>query len=100
MLWFIMCVDKPNSAELRAERLAEHRKYLDGVNHLIFFSGPQESDDGSKLIGSFFIVNVPSRAAAEAFVADETFNRAGLFESVMIRRLRKGRFHPELADVI
>jgi hypothetical protein len=28
----------------------------------------------------------------------ETFYRAGVFEKVTITRVRKGHFHPELAD--
>jgi uncharacterized protein YciI len=99
MLWVIICVDKPNSAAKRAEHLLAHRKYLDNPLHQIFFSGPQESDDGSAVVGSLFIIKAPSRTEAQAFVDGETFYRAGVFESVTIRRMRKGRFQPELANV-
>ena len=99
MLWIISCIDKPNSAALRGELLATHRKYLDGWNDKIFFSGPQETDDGTQFIGSFFILNVPSRAEAQRYIEGETFYVAGLFESVTIRRLKKGRFHPEVVEM-
>jgi uncharacterized protein YciI len=98
MLWIISCIDKPNSLATRLELLPAHRKYLDTVNHQIFFSGPQEKNDGSEMVGSFFIVNAPDRAGAEAFIHGETLYQAGVFESVYIRRIRKGRFHPDVAN--
>lgn len=98
MLWMIVCIDKPNSEKLRAELTPAHLKYLDQVEHLIFLSSRQDTDDGSKFIGSIFIIRVPSRKDAEAFIQNEDFYRGGLFETVMIRRLNKGRFHPELLE--
>ncbi|AQV99185.1 YciI family protein (plasmid) [Cupriavidus necator] len=100
MLWMINCVDKPNSAALREKYLATHRAYLDGWNEKIFFSGPQQNDEGSAFVGSFFIIDVPSRAEAQRFIEGETFHAAGVFESVNIRRLKKGRFHPQVADAV
>jgi len=44
------------------------------------------------------IVNVDSRAAAEAFAKGDPFNKGGLFESVTIKRMRKGHWHPENAE--
>ncbi|MCC7080825.1 MAG: YciI family protein [Burkholderiales bacterium] len=98
MLWSISCIDTPNTAAKRAELLASHREYLNRWDPVIFFSGPQQTDDGSQAVGSLFILNVPSRARAQEFIDGETFYRAGVFETVTIRRLRKGHFHPELAD--
>lgn len=98
MLWVISCIDKPNSAALRDALLPPHRQYLDGWIDKIFFSGPQQSDDGERFIGSFFILNVPSRAEAQRFIEGETFHAAGLFESVTIHRLKAGRFQPQLVD--
>jgi uncharacterized protein len=45
MLWSINCVDKPNTAAKRAELLSVHRVYLNKWDAVIFFSGPQQSDD-------------------------------------------------------
>jgi uncharacterized protein YciI len=97
MLWMILCTDNPANAHKRADTLAEHRKYLDDHGDVIFFSGPQESDDGDKVIGSMFIVNVADKKAAEDFIYNESFYKAGVFGDVVIRRMRKGRFHPERA---
>jgi uncharacterized protein YciI len=99
MLWVINCVDKPNTANTRAELLQQHRKYLDEMVQQIFFSGPQQNDDATEMLGSLFIINVPSRAKAQAFIEGETFFRAGVFDNVTITRVRKGRFQPSLLDV-
>ena len=97
MLWAIYCIDKPNSAALRAEHQQRHSAYLK-KDPVIFFTGPLQSDDVSQNIGSLWIVAANSRSEAQAFVDGEAFYRAGVFESVSVRRVRKGHFHPELAD--
>jgi uncharacterized protein len=98
MLWAIYCIDKPNSAPLRSEHHERHSAYLRSKGAVIFFTGPLQSDDASENIGSLWIVTGASRADAQAFVDGEPFKRAGVFESVSIRRVRKGHFHPELAE--
>jgi uncharacterized protein len=100
MLWAIYCLDKPNTAAARSELLKVHRNYLDANVTNIFFSGPLQSDDAEHSFGSLFILNLKSRAEAEAFIENEPFNNAGVFEKVMIFRMRKGRFNPQLADVM
>jgi uncharacterized protein len=97
MLWIIVCTDKPGAAALRAEHLPVHRTYLQGQISRIYFSGPLESDDGSKMVGSVFIINAPSRAQAEAFIHEETLYQAGVFETVSVRRIRVGRTNPDAA---
>jgi uncharacterized protein len=99
MLWAVICEDNPNTAEKRAELLPAHREHLNKWDPVIFFSGPQQTDDASENVGSLFILNVPDRARAQEFIETETFYRAGIFAKVTIRRVRKGHFHPELADV-
>lgn len=100
MLWAVYCTDKPNTAEARDRHLKAHRAYLDEVDSKIFFSGPLQSDDATRNIGSLFILNVKGREEAEAFINSEPFNNAGIFETIIISRMRKGRFHPALADSV
>jgi uncharacterized protein len=98
MLWIIFCVDKPGSAAIRDEHLGAHRAYLARNAERLFFSGPHLSDDGTSQVGSVFIVKGESREEAEAFLHGEDLYRAGVFESVTIRRVRRGRLNVELAD--
>ena len=50
MLWIVSCIDKPNSAGLRQDLRAAHRKYLDAMKEQVFFTARQESDDGAAAI--------------------------------------------------
>ena len=45
-----------------------------------------------------FIVNVDGRKEAEAFAKGDPFNSGGLFEKVVVTRMRKGHWHPENGD--
>ncbi len=98
MLWAVYCVDRADTAEARAEHLAVHREYLDIFKPKIFFSGPLQNDDASVALGSLFILNVPDRDGAEDFISNEPFYKAGLFEKIIIYRMRKGRYNPDLVD--
>lgn len=98
MLWAVYCLDNPNTAALREKHLAAHREYLTRNARKIFFSGPLQSDDAATNNGSLWILSVADRAEAQAFVDNEDFYRAGVFASVSIHRMRKGFFHPDLAD--
>jgi uncharacterized protein len=100
MLWAIYCLDKQNTAAARSELLKVHRNYLDANVPDIFFSGPLLSDDAEQSFGSLFILNVKGRAEAQAFIDNEPFNNAGVFDRVHIFRMRKGRFNPHLSDII
>ncbi len=56
--------------------------------------GATLSDDGESMTGSFLLIDMADRAVAEAFAAGDPFAKAGLFESVEIRRWRKVFFNP------
>jgi uncharacterized protein YciI len=97
MLWIISAVDKPDAGAMRMELRAAHREYLATVNHRIFYSARQETDDGVHAVGTLFIIEADDRAAAEKFIREEPFERAGMFESVSIRRVRTRRLQAHVA---
>lgn len=98
MIYAVYCVDIKNSAALRDQHRAKHREYLDGWKGRLFFSGPLlDDEDENKQLGSLFILSVKNRAEAESFIHNELFYKAGVFASVSIMRMRKGRYNPELA---
>jgi uncharacterized protein YciI len=86
MLFLIHCTDGPGRAAIRADNYEAHRAYLRDSPVDIKLAGPQVSDDGAERIGSVFIVDVPDRAAAEAFAAGDPFAQAGLFDRVLVTR--------------
>jgi len=42
------------------------------------------SDDQAQMIGSLLVIDFVSRAAAEAWLAEEPFTRAGVYESSVV----------------
>ncbi|HXV10502.1 MAG TPA: YciI family protein [Burkholderiales bacterium] len=64
----------------------------------LVLSGGTTSDDGKEFVGSLMIVNVESRAEAQAFVDGDPFTKAGMFRDVRITRMRKGQWNPEAAE--
>ena len=98
MLWAITTEDNPNTDAIRADNLETHREYLKSQKGILVLAGAAQTDDGSEAIGSVFIVNVGSRADAEAFSNGDPFTKAGVFKSVTIRRMRKGQWNPEACE--
>lgn len=89
MLFAIACVDKPDSLDLRMATRADHLDYIKGFSDNIVMVGPTLSDDGETMTGSLLIMDFPDKAAAEAYAAGDPYNKAGLFESVSIKRWKK-----------
>lgn len=98
MLWIIACVDKPNTAAPRAANLQPHRDYLQSQKGILVLAGATQNDEGTAAIGSLFIVNANSRAAAKTFSDGDPFTKAGVFASITITRMRKGQWNPAAAE--
>jgi len=97
MLYLIYCEDRPESGALRAATRETHLAYLARHRDILVLGGALLAEDGTTRIGSSFVINVPSRAAAEEFSRNEPFTAAGLFKDVRIRRMRRGQWNPEAA---
>jgi uncharacterized protein YciI len=87
MLFLVHCTDRPDGAPVRAANYDAHRAWLRASPVDVKLSGPMVSDDGERRLGSVFVVDVPDRAAAEAFAAADPFAKAGLFERVTVTRV-------------
>lgn len=97
MYFAIHCTDRPDTAALRERMMSEHRAYLETQDRKIVWAGALMDDEDRMMLGSLFIVNVPDRATAEAFLAGDPFNTAGVFACIEISRLRRGIFRPDHA---
>lgn len=93
MYFAILCFDRPGVGELRERTRPAHLDYLKQHKEVMHIGGPLESDEGG-IVGTIFIVNVENRAAAQSFTEEEPFHKAGVFESVIVRRWRQ--MQPEL----
>jgi uncharacterized protein len=84
MLYTFVLLDKPQAAELRQRVRPEHKAYLGAVGDRIAFAGPLTTDDGQAMIGSLLVIEFASREAAQAWLANEPFTRAGLYASAAV----------------
>ena len=92
MPYAIQTIDKPGSAEVRAAARPAHLEYLTANQHLLLAAGALIDDDGTGGHGGVLIVDTEDRAAAERFIAEDPFTKAGLFEKVTVTRWRKAFF--------
>ena len=87
MLFTVHALDKPGALPTRLATYDAHRAFLNasvGGPVTIVMSGPLVEDDGETAKGSFFLLDAPDRAAAEAFNRADPFHAAGIWESVRI----------------
>ncbi len=84
MIYTFTLIDKPNASELRQRVRPEHKAYLATVADRMAFAGPLTSDDGVAMFGSLLAIDFESREAANAWLANEPFTKAGLYASVSV----------------
>ena len=89
MLFILYCTDKPNHEQVRIDTRQAHLDYLNEFKDRVVMAGPSQTDDGEHMTGSLLIMDFANRTLAEAFAANDPYNKAGLFESVDIRRWKK-----------
>lgn len=83
----LICVDKPDSLELRMSVRESHLAYVRERLSMVKLAGPFLTDEG-QMAGSMLLIEAPDRAAVEAFAAGDPYNTSGLFERVEIRPFR------------
>lgn len=89
MLVGIMCFDKPDHVELRMKTRDEHLEWIQQPDIELKYAGPMLDDNGEASIGSLIIAEVSDLATARAIFAEDPYNKAGLFERVVIVPTRK-----------
>ncbi|HVY06799.1 MAG TPA: YciI family protein [Burkholderiales bacterium] len=92
MPYAIVTKDKAGSANIRAEHRPAHVDYLKANQHLLLAAGALIDDDGTGGNGGILIVDTDDRKAAQRFIDDDPFAKAGLFEKVTVTRWRKAFF--------
>jgi uncharacterized protein len=84
MIFTFFLMDKPDGSALRQRVRPEHKAYLAQMADRMAFAGPLTTDDGQTMIGSLLAIDFESREAAQAWLDDEPFTRAGLYASIAI----------------
>jgi uncharacterized protein len=86
MLFTVKTLDKENSGALRDELRKAHLNYLKLFESATYFDGPFLTDDGTRELGSFKILDMPDKATVEQHEADEPFITGGLQYGTTIHR--------------
>lgn len=84
--WLVRSTYGPLGVARRNGALSAHREYLYPRRDRIYFLGPVLEDDGATPIGSWLMLDAPSRADALAFIAGEGFVQAGMISHIDIKR--------------
>ena len=84
-LYVIICIDKPNSLDTRMATRDAHLAYAKANEHArICVGGPLLSEEGT-MNGSMLIVEADDAAKVNAFVKNDPYDKAGLFDRVEVR---------------
>jgi len=89
MPFLIETWDKPGQQAVRQANRPAHLVFLAEKKALLLASGAKLNDDGSDAGGGIYIVDLPTREAAQRFIDADPFTQAGLFAEVRITRWRK-----------
>ena len=84
--WAIYCWDKPGTEDARRALVQEQKSYVGGFGERVIGYGHFVSDDGRGTLGTSFFMQLDDRAAADAFVASEPLNKAGLYRQIDVHR--------------
>jgi uncharacterized protein len=84
MIFAILLMDRPGTADLRIQVRPEHRAYLAQQAHRMAFAGPLTSEDGQTTVGSLLAMDFASRAEVDAWLKEEPFTKAGVYEKPII----------------
>ena len=85
MLFFIYRVDKPDSVSLRESTRPAHLEYARSLGERLRLAGPTMDEKADKMTASVFILEAEDRAEAEALTAEDPYEKAGLFETKIVR---------------
>ena len=89
MPYMIETFDKADSLDVRKANRAEHLVYLDRIKDKLLACGAKLNDDGSDAGGGLYVIDVDTRAEAEALIQADPFHKVGLFARIEIKRWRK-----------
>ncbi len=87
MLYMALCFDRPDSAALRDSCRPGHAAWIDRLGATITLAGPLLNEDGNSF-GSALVIEAADEAAVRGLLADDPYNRAGLFEQVIVKGFR------------
>jgi uncharacterized protein len=87
MAWLVVSDDNERGPAIRADAriMDAHWQYELANRHIILASGSLRNDDGVTRTGSLLVLDVATRADAEAYFANDPATKAGLRGTTSIR---------------
>lgn len=82
MRFALICKDKPDHLEMRQANRDAHLAYIESTG-VVEMAGPLLDDD-DQMTGSLIILDVADRAAAQDWKDNDPYEKAGLFEAVIL----------------
>ena len=90
MYFAVIGMDKPGVAQTRSEvqgsLIAYLRDHPDHPDVTVHNGGPMLAEDGESIVGMLWVIEAPSREAAQAFAMDSPFARAELLADLQVRQ--------------
>ncbi|MDB5672544.1 MAG: hypothetical protein JWO25_3503 [Alphaproteobacteria bacterium] len=83
---FVIIAKDKKAGDLRRRHRAAHLDHVAGHQDKIVYGGPLI--EGGVMVGSLFVFDLPSRAALDAYCADDPYFAAPIFETVEIYESR------------
>lgn len=88
MLFAAICLDKPNSLNIRLSTRPAHLAFLEAHAARIKLGGPLlDAEEGP--IGSLLILETADISSAKALLDEDPYAKAGLFASVEVKPFRR-----------
>ena len=88
-MFVVHCKDKPGAMQIRLDNRAAHLAFLQSYPANVVMAGPVLTDDRQAMIGSVLIVDFADRAALDAFLDNDPYGKAGLFDSITVLPWKK-----------
>lgn len=86
-LFVLICLDKPNSLDLRMATRPAHLAYAGTFSNVVKLGGPILDDKGD-MAGSLIVMEGETQEVAQSFNREDPYTLAGLFQSVQILPFR------------
>ena len=91
MIYVRICYDHPGAYDLRIKHREERQAWLRKEGPVkILQAGPLcAGDESDTYVGTFMLLEAPSREAVVAYHQDDPFTKMHIFERVFITRFKK-----------
>lgn len=84
-LFVFQGLDKAGALDLRKATRPAHLAWIESLHPRVKVGGPLLSDDGETPVGSLLVIEAETLAAARAILAEDPYERAGLWASTRVQ---------------